>query len=99
MYRVRGLKIKIPHNSTVRSDGSLSFAGTFNGTLKSTKEYCNDPAWVLYDLITESRAGFGDFVTEDEVCQDEIDADRAAYEAIGDICLDALLDIEPKGDA
>jgi hypothetical protein len=39
------------------------------------------------------------FVTEDEVCQDEIDADRAAYEAIGEICLDALLDIEPKGDA
>ncbi len=39
------------------------------------------------------------FVTEDEVCQDEIDADRAAYEAIGEICLDALLDVEPKGDA
>ena len=39
------------------------------------------------------------FVTEEEVCQDEIDADRAAYDAISDICLDALLDIEPKGDA
>ena len=38
------------------------------------------------------------FVTDDEVCQDEID-DRAAYEAIGDICLDALFDVEPKGDA
>ena len=67
MYRVRGRRVKIPHNSTVRSDGSLSFSGDFNGTLKSTKEYCNDPAWVLYDLITESKAGFGDFVTEDEV--------------------------------
>lgn len=39
------------------------------------------------------------FVTQQEVCQDEIDADRAAYEAISDICLDALLDVEPKGDA
>ena len=39
------------------------------------------------------------FVTDEEVCQDEIEADRAAYEAISDICLDALLDIEPKGDA
>ena len=39
------------------------------------------------------------FVTDDEVCQDEIDADRAAYEAISDICLDALLDVEPKGEA
>ena len=67
MYRVRGRLVKIPHNATVRSDGSLSFSGDFNGTLKTAKEYCNDPAWVLYDLITESRAGFGDFITEDEV--------------------------------
>ena len=66
-YRVRGRLVKIPHNATVRSDGSLSFSGDFNGTLKTSKEYCNDPAWVLYDIITESRAGFGDFVTEDEV--------------------------------
>ena len=67
MFRIRGRLIKIPHNSTVRADGSLSFTGTFNGTLKASKEYCNDPAWVLYDIITESRAGFGDFVSEDEV--------------------------------
>jgi len=66
-YRVRGRLVKIPHNATVRSDGSLSFSGSFNGTLKTTKEYCNDPAWVLYDIITETRAGFGDFVTEDQV--------------------------------
>jgi|TARA_R100000988_G_scaffold75859_1_gene40225 hypothetical protein len=39
------------------------------------------------------------FVTDEEVCQDEIDADRAAFEAISDICLESLLDIEPKGDA
>ena len=37
------------------------------------------------------------FVVDDEVCQDEIDADRAAYEAISDICLDALFDVEHKG--
>ena len=66
-YRVRGRLVKIPHNATVRSDGSLSFSGSFNGTLKTAKEYCNDPAWVLYDIITETRAGFGDFVTEDEI--------------------------------
>ena len=39
------------------------------------------------------------FVTEEEICQDEVDADRAAYEVIGEICLDALFDVEPKGDA
>jgi predicted phage tail protein len=58
-YRVRGTKIKIPHNGTVRSDGSISYSGTFNGSFKSDKEYSNDPAWVLYDLLTTSK-GFGD---------------------------------------
>ena len=58
-YRVRGTKIKIPHNGTVRPDGSISYSGTFNGTFKSDKEYSNDPAWVLYDLLTTSK-GFGD---------------------------------------
>ena len=47
MFRIRGRKIKIPHNASVRSDGSLSFSGVFNGSLNSTRVYCNDPAWVL----------------------------------------------------
>ena len=32
-------------------------------------------------------------------CQDEIDADAAAFEAIQEICLESLFDVEPKGDA
>lgn len=67
MFRVRGVKIKIPHNATVRSDGSLSFSGVFNGTLKTNKEYCNCPAWVLYNLLTESRYGFGDHISESQL--------------------------------
>ena len=40
------------------------------------------------------------FITNDEeVCHDETDADRAAFEAISDICIESLQDIEPKGDA
>lgn len=52
----------------------------------------------LKEQITQLKSCF---VTneEEEVCQDEIDADRAAMEAISDICLDSLLEIEPKGDA
>ena len=63
MYRIKGTKIKIPHNATVRSDGSLSYAGTFNGTFKTDKEWCSDPAWILYDLLTTSK-GFGDHIAE-----------------------------------
>ena len=36
---------------------------------------------------------------EEEVCPDEIDGDQAALDAISEICLGSLLDIEPKGDA
>jgi len=61
MYRVRGTKIKIPHNGTVQSDGSISYSGTFNGTFKTDKEWTNDPAWILYDLLTTSK-GFGDHI-------------------------------------
>ena len=61
MYRVRGTLIKIPHNGTVRADGSISYSGTFNGTFKTDKEYSNDPAWILYDLLTTSK-GFGDHI-------------------------------------
>ena len=61
MYKVRGTLINIPHNGTVRTDGSIEYSGTFNGTFKSQKEYSNDPAWVLYDLLTTSK-GFGDHI-------------------------------------
>ena len=66
MYRIRGTKIKIPHNGTVRDDGSISYSGTFNGTFKSDKEWTNDPAWILYDLLTTSK-GFGDHIDSSQI--------------------------------
>ena len=59
MFKLRGTKIKIPHNATVRTDGSLSYSGTFNGTFKTDTAWTNDPSWILYDLLTTSK-GFGD---------------------------------------
>ena len=56
-YLIKGIKVKIPVNATVRADGSLSFSGSFNGTLKPDKEFTNDPAWVLYDVLTNTRYG------------------------------------------
>jgi len=63
MFRIKGTRIKIPHNGTVRADGSISYSGTFNGTFKTDKEWSNDPAWILYDLLTTSK-GFGDHIAE-----------------------------------
>ena len=34
-----------------------------------------------------------------DICQDKIDADKAAQEATQEICLETLLDIKPKGEA
>jgi hypothetical protein len=65
-YLVKGIKVKIPHNATVNADGSLSYTGTFNGTLGAA-QYTNDPAWCLYDLLTSSRYGLGAHVVETEI--------------------------------
>ena len=62
-YLIKGLKVKIPHNATVRADGSLAYTGTFNGTLGAA-QYTSDPAWCLYDLLTSSRYGLGDHLVE-----------------------------------
>ena len=61
MYRLKGTKIKVPHGTTIDSDnGRVIYPDgyTFNGTFKTDKEWCSDPAWVLYDLLTTDK-GFG----------------------------------------
>ena len=65
MFRVRGVKIKIPHNGTVdATTGRITYTGTFNGTLTTAKVWCSDPAWILFNLLTETRYGLGDHITE-----------------------------------
>ena len=83
VYKIRGIKIKIPSNATVNlADGSLSYAGTWNGTFKTDKEWCSDPAWILYDLLTNTRYGCGiaetsldkyTFKTVSEYCGQQVD--------------------------
>ena len=51
----------------------------------------------LKEQITQLKSCF--ITNEEEVCMDEIEADKVALEAISEICLESLLDIEPKGDA
>ena len=68
MYRIRGVKVKIPHNATVDStNGRLIYSGTFNGTLTTAKHWTSDPAWILFDLLTNSRYGLGDHITETQL--------------------------------
>ena len=70
MYRIKGTKIKVPHGTTVDSDnGRVIYPDgyTFNGTFKTDKEWCSDPAWVLYDILTTDK-GFGG---DDGIVQEE----------------------------
>ena len=58
-YLIRGLKIRIPHNATVDTTthlGRISYSGLFNGTLGAAT-WSSDPAWCLYDLLTDTRYG------------------------------------------
>ena len=58
VFRLRGIKVKIPHNASVDlATGRITYSGTFNGTFKTDKEWTTDPAWILYDVLTNTRYG------------------------------------------
>lgn len=62
-YRIRGVKVAIPSNATVDSNnGRMIYSGVWDGTFKSSKAWTSDPAWILWDLLTSTRYGFGDHV-------------------------------------
>lgn len=57
-YRVRGLRIKLPTNATVDpTNGRVTYNGIWNGTF-GAGTWCSDPAWCLWDLLTNCRYGF-----------------------------------------
>ena len=58
-YLIRGLKINIPHNGSVDTTthiGRVTYSGLFNGTVNNL-QWTNDPAWCLWDLLTNTRYG------------------------------------------
>jgi hypothetical protein len=59
-YKIRGKIVSIPHNAVVNSDGSLTFVGTFNGSLRQAWTTCPVCCW--HDMLTDTRYGAGDFV-------------------------------------
>ena len=77
-FSVRGKVLKIPSNTTVTTstktssngesftDTRLTFeSGIWDGTFK--EEVSSDPAWILYDLLTNSFYGLGEYITEDQI--------------------------------
>ena len=67
-YRIRGIKVKIPSNATVDAEtGRLTYSGTWDGTFAATNKWTTDPAWILYDLLTSRRYGFGDHILYEDI--------------------------------
>ena len=61
-YLVRGIKVRIPNNATVDdTTGRLIYSGIWGGTFGAA-QWCSDPAWILWDLLTSTRYGFGDHI-------------------------------------
>ncbi|CAO3459803.1 hypothetical protein [Azospirillum argentinense] len=58
-YEVKGLKIRVP---TVYDPETRAYAngGVWDGTFKTA--WTDNPAWVLYDLLTNERYGLGEFI-------------------------------------
>lgn len=64
-YRIRGIKVKVPSNATVDSvTGRLIYSGVWDGTFGAAV-WTSDPAWILWDLLTSTRYGFGDQILTD----------------------------------
>jgi predicted phage tail protein len=61
-YRIRGIKVSIPSNATVDStNGRLTYSGTWDGTF-AAQQWCADPCWCLWDLLTNCRYGLGQHI-------------------------------------
>ncbi|MEI6358783.1 MAG: phage tail protein [Synechococcus sp. ELA619] len=55
----RGIKVYIPSNATVDPvNGRLIYSGIWTGDFAAA-QWTTDPAWILFDLVTSTRYGFG----------------------------------------
>jgi len=56
-YHIKGIKIQLPSNASVDSNtGRVTYSGIWNGSFGSA-QWCSDPAWCLWDLMTSTRYG------------------------------------------
>lgn len=54
MFRVKGKKIKIPDNYIPET---RYYVGSWQGGFAAYTAYTNNPAWIMYDLLTSTRYG------------------------------------------
>jgi predicted phage tail protein len=57
-----GVKVKIPSNY---NPFTRQYSGVWDGTFQTN--WTNNPAWIFYDLLTNTRYGAGEFIDESQV--------------------------------
>ena len=62
-YHLRLKKVKIPSNYNTET---RKYNGNWNGEFKTNLEWTDNPAWCLYDLISNKRFGVGRFGIKEE---------------------------------
>lgn len=88
-YLVDGLYIKVPNNY---DPATRTYSGVWNGAVTKLA-ISNNPAWILYDLLTTTRYGLGSFISESQI-------DKSKLYQIGKYCDELVMDgnggMEPR---
>ena len=90
-YLIRGIKVQLPSNATVDTTnylGRVTYSGVWDGTFGAAT-WCADPAWCLWDLLTNTRYGAAipassldryDFFSISQYCNELVSDGRGAIE-------------------
>ena len=61
-YHIKGVKVSIPYNY---DPITRQYTGIWNGVFKTA--WTDNPAWVLYDLLTNERYGLGEYIKPSDI--------------------------------
>ena len=90
-YLIRGIKIQLPSNATVDTTtylGRVTYSGVWDGSFGAAT-WCADPAWCLWDLLTNTRYGAAipassldryDFFSISQYCNELVSNGKGALE-------------------
>jgi predicted phage tail protein len=73
-YLVNGLYIRVPSNYNA---ATRTYTGVWNGSFQYAVS--NNPAWIMFDVLTNKRYGLGNFIEDSQV-------DKAMLYTIGRYC-------------
>lgn len=65
--KIGGRLIQIPTNAVVANDRGLDYTGTWDGNFYQAPIATACPAWIFYDLLTNTRYGLGKYIKVENI--------------------------------